>query len=144
MPPLDPTATLAAAARARAEQARTRAERALTAAGRAATPVTVAGLAATAGVSRSWLYTQPDLIAAIRRLQQRHPSPERTGPQPATTTSLRHRLDTALARIKQLRADNADLTRRLETAHGEIRRLRHIPPRSPMESSCSTATSQRQ
>jgi hypothetical protein len=78
-------------------------------------------------VSRSWLYTQPDLIAAIRQLQHRHPAPERTGAQPATVTSLRHRLDTALARIKQLRADNAELTRQLETAHGEIRRLRHTP-----------------
>ncbi|MER6087643.1 hypothetical protein [Streptomyces bluensis] len=27
-------------------------------------------------------------------------------------------------RIKQLRAENSDLTRRLETAYGEIRRLR--------------------
>ncbi|MEV0006462.1 DUF6262 family protein [Micromonospora sp. NPDC050980] len=127
MPPADHTAALTRAARQRAKQARTRAERALAAAGRTGHPVTVAGLAATAGVSRSWLYTQPDLIDAIRQLQQRHPAPERTSPQPASTTSLRHRLDTALARIKQLRADNADLTRQLETAHGEIRRLRHTP-----------------
>jgi hypothetical protein len=127
MPPADNTAALTRAARRRAEQARTRAEHALAAAGRTGSPTTVAGLATTAGVSRSWLYTQSDLIAAIRRLQQRHPAPERTGPQPAGVTSLRHRLDTALARIKQLRADNADLIRQLETAHGEIRRLRHTP-----------------
>jgi hypothetical protein len=131
MPPADPVTALTAAARRRAEQARARAERALTTAGRTATPVTVAGLATTAGVSRSWLYTQADLLAAIRHLQQRHPAPERTGPQPATVTSLRRRLDTALARIKQLRADNADLTRQLETAHGEIRRLRHTPTPAP-------------
>jgi len=50
------------------------------------------------------------------------------GPEEAlTNTSLRHRLDTALARIKQLRADNSDLTRQLEVAHGEIRRLRNTP-----------------
>ena len=127
MPPADHTAALTAAARRRAEQARTRAEHALAAAGRTGSPVTIAGLASTAGVSRSWLYTQPDLITAIRHLQQRHPAPERTGPQPASVTSLRQRLDTALARIKQLRADNADLARQLETAHGEIRRLRHTP-----------------
>jgi hypothetical protein len=131
MPPADHTAVLAAAARRRAEQARVRAEKALAAAGRIGRPSTVAGLAATAGVSRSWLYTQPDLIAAIRQLQQRQPAPERTGPQPANVASLRHRLDTALARIKQLRADNADLTRQLETAHGEIRRLRHAPTTRP-------------
>ncbi|MDG4773521.1 DUF6262 family protein [Solwaraspora sp. WMMD792] len=127
MPPADHATALTRAARLRAEQARARAEKALAAAGRTGRPATVAGLAHAAGVSRSWLYTQPDLIDAIRQLQQRHPAPERTGPQPASTTSLRHRLDTALARIKQLRADNADLTRQLETAHGEIRRLRHTP-----------------
>ena len=127
MPPADHTAALTQAARRRAVQARTRAEKALAAAGRAGRPVTVAGLATTAGVSRSWLYTQPDLIAAIRQLQQRQPAPERTGSQPASVASLRHRLDTALARIKQLRADNAGLTRQLEVAHGQIRRLRHTP-----------------
>jgi hypothetical protein len=123
MPPADATA-LVQASRCRAEQARARAERALAAASRTGHPTTVAGLAHTARVSRSWLYTQADLIAAIRQLQQRHPAPERTGPQPATTASLRQRLDTALTRIKQLRVDNAELTRQLETAHGEIRRLR--------------------
>jgi Family of unknown function (DUF6262) len=125
MLPVERTAALTRAARRRAEQARARAERALAAAGRTGWPVTVAGLAKAAGVSRSWLYTQPDLIAAVRQLQQRHPTPQRTGAQPATVTSLRQRLDTALARIKQLRADNAGLARQLETAHGEIRRLRH-------------------
>ena len=116
-----------------AQQARTRAENALAAAGRTGRPVTVAGLAHTSGVSRSWLYTQPDLINGIRQLQHRHPAPERTSPQPASVASLRHRLDTALARIKQLRADNADLTRQLETAHGEIRRLRHTPTTTPAQ-----------
>lgn len=127
MPSADNHAALAASARRRAEQARARAERALAAAGRTGSPVTAAGLAKAAGVSRSWLYTQPDLVAAIRQLQQRRPAPERTGPQPATVTSLRQRLDTALARIRQLRTDNADLVRQLEAAHGEIRRLRHTP-----------------
>ncbi|MFF0658161.1 DUF6262 family protein [Micromonospora tulbaghiae] len=130
MPPADNTAALAAATRRRAEQARTRAEQALSTAARTGQPTTVAGLAHNAGVSRSWLYTQPDLITAIRQLQQRQPATGRTGPQPATVASLRHRLDTALARIKQLRADNAELTHRLETAHGEIRRLRAYAPPS--------------
>jgi hypothetical protein len=123
MPPADAT-PLAEAARRRAEQARARAEHAIAIAGRTGHPTTMAGLAHAAQVSRSWLYTQTDLITAVRQLQQRHPAPERTGPQPATVASLRQRLDTALARIKQLRADNADLARQLETAHGEIRRLR--------------------
>ncbi|MFF5176964.1 DUF6262 family protein [Micromonospora sp. NPDC000316] len=132
MPPADNTAALAEATRRRAEQARTRAEHALAIAARIGRPTSVAGLARTAGISRSWLYTQPDLIAAIRLLQQRQPATNRTGPQPASVASMRHRLDTALARIKQLRADNAELTHRLETAHAEIRRLRiHAPTRLP-------------
>jgi hypothetical protein len=133
MPPADNTAALAQAARRRAEQARARAQKALATAGRTGHPTTVAGLAESAGVSRSWLYTQPDLIAAIRQLQQRQPVTGRAGPQPASLASLRRRLDTALARIKQLRADNGDLTRQLETAHGEIRRMRHtpVPTREP-------------
>jgi hypothetical protein len=131
MPPADNTAALAQATRRRAAQARARAERALAAAGRTGRPTTVAGLAKTAGVSRSWLYTQADLMAAVRQLQQRQPATDRTGPQPATLASLQRRLDTALARIKQLRVHNTDLTRQLETAHGEIRRLRHTPTTTP-------------
>ncbi|WP_329565049.1 hypothetical protein [Streptomyces sp. NBC_01361] len=37
--------------------------------------------------------------------------------------SIQRRLEAALARIKQLRAENSELARRLETAYGEIRRL---------------------
>jgi small-conductance mechanosensitive channel len=127
MPPADNTAALAEATRRRSAEARSRAEKALTAAHQDAKPVSVAAIAKTARVSRSWLYTQTDLMTAIRQIQQRQPAPARTGPQPASVTSLQRRLDTALARIKQLRGENADLTRQLETAYGEIRRLRHSP-----------------
>lgn len=127
MPPADNTAALAEATRRRSAQARDRAEKAIAAAHRDNAPVSVSGIAKTAAVSRSWLYTQTDLIAALRQIQQRQPAPARTGPQPASVASLQRRLDTALARIKQLRGENADLTRQLETAYGEIRRLRHAP-----------------
>ena len=128
MPPVDPATALAEATRRRSQHAREQAEQAITAASRTRNQVSVAGIATTAGVSRSWLYTQPDLITAIRALRGRQPTAERTGPQPASTASLQTRLDAALARIKQLRADNGDLTRQLETAFGEIRRLRNQAP----------------
>ncbi|MBN1173223.1 MAG: hypothetical protein JXA67_13700 [Micromonosporaceae bacterium] len=131
MPPADHTTALAEATRRRAEQARHRAEQTLATAARTGTPTTIAALAKTAGVSRSWIYTQPDLVTAIRQLQHRQPATDRTGPQPASVASLRQRLDTALGRIKALRANNAELTRQLETAHGEIRRLRHTRPPEP-------------
>jgi hypothetical protein len=130
MAPADNTAALAEATRRRSQQARAHAEKAITNAQRTGRPATIAGLAHTAGVSRSWLYTQTDLITAIRQLQQRHPAATRTGQQPATPASIHRRLDTALARIKQLRADNTELTRQLEAAHGEIRRLRSQGPPS--------------
>ena len=128
MTPADPAAALAEATLRRSQHARKQAGQAITAASRSRNRVSLAGIAAAAGVSRSWLYTQPDLITAIRALQSRQPTAERTGPQPASTASLQTRLDAALARIKQLRADNADLTRQLETAFGEIRRLRAQAP----------------
>jgi len=124
MPPADNTASLREAAQRRSRQARERAEKAVTAAYRTREPVMVASIARAAGVSRSWLYTQTDLIAAIDQIKNGAPSPARTGPQPAATASLQRRLETALLRIKALRGENAELTRRLETAHGEIRKLR--------------------
>jgi len=61
-------------------------------------------------------------------MKGRAPSPLRTGRQPASGDSLQRRLDAAQHRLTQLRAQNRDLTRRLETAHGEIRRLRIASP----------------
>ncbi|WNV83143.1 DUF6262 family protein [Umezawaea sp. Da 62-37] len=124
MPPADNSAFLLEATQRRSREARARAEKAITAAQKTRKPVTVAGIARTANVSRSWLYTKTDLVAAINQIKEGAPSPARTGPQPASIASLRARLDAALTRVKDLRAANADLTKRLETAHGEIRRLR--------------------
>lgn len=130
MPPADNTAALAEATRRRSRRARHDAETAISAARRSGSPTSFAAIAQAAGVSRSWLYTQPDLVTAIRQLQNKQPGVERTGPQPASVASLRRRLETALARIKQLRVDNSELARQLEVAYGEIRSLRsgHLPP----------------
>ncbi len=129
MPPADNTTALAEATRRRSERARHDAEKAISAARRTSSRTSFVGIAKAASVSRSWLYTQPDLVAAIRQLQRRQPATERTGAQPASVASVQRRLETALARIKQLRAENSDLARRLETAHGEIRRLPGTSPR---------------
>ena len=131
MPPADNTRYLIEASRNRHCQARERAEDTIRAAARTPSRPTVAGIAQAAGVSRSWLYTQHDLITAISQLRSRQPSASRTGRQPASDQSLRRRLDDTLARNKQLRDQVADLTRKLETAHGELRRLQlgHPGPR---------------
>jgi Family of unknown function (DUF6262) len=123
MPRADNTRFLVEASHQRSQHTRRLAEQTITAAGQRGQRPTVAGIARTAGVSRSWLYPQGDLIQAINQLQQRRPATTRTGPHPASVESLQRRLDMAVARNKQLRQQVADLTRRLEAAHGQLRRL---------------------
>ena len=65
----DNAAPLILAARRRRELARAKAVRALRELDRAGTPVTFQTVARAAGVSRSWLYNQPDLRAEIHRLR---------------------------------------------------------------------------
>ena len=83
------TAThLAAAARQRHELARAKAIRALRELDRAGTATTFEAVARAASVSRSWLYTQPDIRGEIQRLRNAnrrapsHPYPPRSEPPP--------------------------------------------------------------
>jgi hypothetical protein len=62
----DNTRHIVAAARHRHEYTRAKAVQALREAEKSGTPVTFDAVATAAGVSRSWLYTQPDLRAEIR------------------------------------------------------------------------------
>ncbi|MGW5457013.1 DUF6262 family protein [Nocardia sp. NPDC003979] len=128
MPLADNTRFLLEATRARSTDARKRAEAAITTATRGTGRITVAGIAKTAGVSRSWIYTQPDLVDAISALQQRNPSTDRMVPTSATVESLQTRLEAANERSKQLRTQITQLTAQLETAYGEIRALRNAAP----------------
>lgn len=119
---------LAEAAARRHELTRSRTIQALRELGRSGTPVTFAGVAKTAGVSRSWLYTQPDISSQIRRLRQSTSSAGSAGAIPVgqrtTDASLRARLTTALDRNKQLADDNARLRRQLAHALGDQRSAR--------------------
>ena len=100
---------LAEAASRRHELTRSKAIQALRELDRAGTPVTFAAVAKTAGVSRSWLYTQPGISAQIRRLRQQadgagsaasspmpsatsgHPGPEQVTIQKGEITRIRPR-----------------------------------------------------
>lgn len=122
---------LAKAARSRAEQTRRRAVTTLRQLATTDQPVTVSVLAQRAGVSRSWLYTQADILAQIR---EEHPRPT-TAPavparQAASDGSLRQRLQLAHQRIRELEADNQQLRHALAQALGD-RRARHA--RDPLE-----------
>jgi hypothetical protein len=126
MPPEAP-APLAAAAARRHQLTRARAIQALCELDRAGSPVTFASVASTAGISRSWLYTQPDIRDQIRQLRgTRSPGPARAIPasQRATDTSLRARLTTSLQRNQQLAEENARLRRQLARALGDHRSTR--------------------
>lgn len=93
--------------------------------GRTGAAVTVAGVAHAAGVSRSWLYEQPDLLAHILRLRDRGaaavPIPVA---QRASEESLRQRLDAARAEIDRLRAENAVLRNQVARTLGQQRTRR--------------------
>jgi hypothetical protein len=96
---------------------------------RAGVPVTFAGVARAAGISRSWLYSQSDISSQIRRL---HEKTDGVGTIPAlqraTDASLRARLTAALDRNRQLADENARLRRQLAHALGAVRREHRTPP----------------
>jgi hypothetical protein len=75
-------------------------------------------------VSRSWLYTQPDIRAEIERLRSLHDrAPAQAVParQRTTDASLLQRLEIANARNRELAEDNQRLRRQLARALGEQR-----------------------
>lgn len=111
------------AATARHDIAVDRARQAIEDLDRAGTSITFTAVATTAGVSRSWLYTQADLSDTITRLRHTTASTTTTIPaaQRATTDSLRARLDAARTEIRHLRAENADLHAQLARTLGDRR-----------------------
>lgn len=138
----DNSAHLTAAARRRAQTTRQRAVAALRRLDAAGQAVTFDALAREAGVSRSWLYSQPDLRAEVQRLrdQQRpHRRDRIPDRQRVSDASLQRRLELATERIRQLEADNRRLRQALAEALGEQRRSRDTPTKqriSPLIGPC--------
>ena len=120
---------LTAAAAQRHELTRAKAIQALRELDRAGAPVTFASVASAAGISRSWLYTQPDLRGQIQELRNTAaPSgPALPARQRASDPSLRARLAVALERNHQLAGENARLRRQLARALGDQRSARLQP-----------------
>ena len=111
------------AAQARHEATLRRATTALQRLARRGEPVTFRRLAETAGVSRSWLYRQPQLRGEINRL--REASAGRPGTLPAaeraTADSLRQQLRTYRDEITRLRTENQELRDQLARHLGAAR-----------------------
>jgi hypothetical protein len=120
----DNTAHLRAAARRRQERTRSKAVRALRELGQSSCPVTFEAIARQAGISRSWLYTQPDIrehIEQLRATTRRNAGPPLPASQRASTQSLLVRLESATARNKKLAAENRQLRHQLAVALGDQR-----------------------
>ena len=124
------TAALAAAARQRSDQTRQRATEALQRLHATGQPITFAHVARTAGVSRSWLYRQPDLRADIDRL--RRVATTQAVPIPpaerGSAQSLQQRLNAALDEITRLKTDNHQLRQHLAQHLGHQRQNRIPTP----------------
>lgn len=121
------TARLTANARARADQTLQRAQQALAAMATTTDPVTVAGLAHRAAVSRSWIYTQPELLERVEQLRARepvHPNSSSANSR-ASVESLRRRLELAHQRIAGLHGENQQLRHELAQLHGQLREKGH-------------------
>jgi Family of unknown function (DUF6262) len=122
--PADNTDRLAVAARHRHELTRAKAIRALGELARTGDAVSFELVARTAGVSRSWLYSQPDIRGQIQQLRSTTrgaPSSPVPATQRASDASLRHRLQAASERNRNLSEENRRLRRQLAEALGQLR-----------------------
>lgn len=119
----DNTAYLAASAKERSDATMARALAAIESVERTRVPVTLSGLARSAGVSRAWIYAQPGLRARLQPLLTSSPSVGSSIPvtQRASDASLRNRLELALRRNRDLARENAQLRSDLENALTRIR-----------------------
>jgi Family of unknown function (DUF6262) len=114
----DNSSHLRAAARSKHEATRTRALAALTELEADSRRITVTALAKAAGVARSWIYTQPDLMDRIATAPER---PTKDSPTRTTDESWQRRLELAHQRIKDLTEENKQLRTQLALAHGQRR-----------------------
>jgi len=123
-----------AAARQRSQYTRAKAIQALRNLDAAGEPVTFESVAQKAGVSRSWLYTEPDLRAEIEQLRAARRRAT-TSPVPArqrtSEASLLRRLEAANDRIRQLTQENKQLREHLARALGEQRATTRRPSPRP-------------
>jgi hypothetical protein len=86
------TEALAAYQRQRSTQRRNSVTAAIARLDHAARPVTVSGVAALAGVDRSYIYNQPDLLEEIRRRRTAEPEKWHAGQPPTARRSHRSKL----------------------------------------------------
>jgi Family of unknown function (DUF6262) len=115
---------LGAAAKRKSQAARSRATNALRTLDAHGESITFQAVAQAAGVSRQWLYTQPELRGEIEELRA---AEDRLGDRPgparerASENSLRHRNRALLEDNQRLRAEITAVKHELAAALGELR-----------------------
>jgi thiazole synthase ThiGH ThiG subunit len=91
---------------------------------KAETPISFVAVARAAGVSTSYLYSNPELKATIERLRTstlaNRPDPPATGSETGVTAVLLAKLKTEQATTKELRLRIRELEARVETLLGRI------------------------
>ncbi len=119
----DNTAHLRLAAAARHDAAMGCARCALEAMDRSGHSLTFSAVAMAAGVSRGWLYNQPELRSTITHLRtaSSRSTPSVPAAQRATTESVLRRLDAARDEVTRLRSENAALRDQLARSLGDQR-----------------------
>jgi len=124
--PVDPIQRLAANMRRRSEQTLQKRQDAITVMAARGDAIAVARLAKNARVSRSWIYTQPELRERIEQLRQAAPArpPRSAAASRASLDSRKHLLHLAHQHIGQLGEENQQLRREVEHLHGQLRHRR--------------------
>jgi hypothetical protein len=142
----DNSTHLKIAAQQRHEHTRAKAIAAMHELDRAGAVLTFESVAQRAGVSRSWIYTQPDIKDEIRRLRDQNrpqPSAPIPSPQRASDDTLRHRLELANRRNRELADENERLRRQLGHALGQLRDHGWSRPTEPRAEQCNSITIRR-
>lgn len=133
----EPDSPLVAARRRAATSTQQRAEAAIRRLVKRRAPISVAAVAAEAGVSSGYLHRHPELGPRIRQLRDARPANEIravAAASPTITDTLREHIRRLEAdhqrQIGALRAENASLRADLESTLGELLALRrqHSPP----------------
>jgi hypothetical protein len=123
---VDNTGPIIAAAKRRHELTRAKAIQAIRELDRAGTAVTFAAVAGQAGVSRSWLYSQPDIRDQIQQLRDTT-SRSATAPIPASQrasdTSLLRRLEAARTEREKLVGERARMLQERDRLRRQVARM---------------------
>lgn len=90
-------------------------------------PINFNTVAEASGVSKAWLYKEPDVRQRIEHLRSQAGSRQKTPPKHrASDESLKALIQTLKARIKRLEEENRDLRQQNQVAYGQVIRVKEV------------------